>query len=101
MLGGAVEAEDVPVRASTTFCQRGQPEPVDTSVDAAEHRRLLSAFVAAARTGDVASLEALLTPDVVSLSDGDGIRGRARVAGLSAYRQFWREAEPDTVPDGV
>ncbi|MFI6254083.1 sigma-70 family RNA polymerase sigma factor [Streptomyces sp. NPDC051016] len=75
------------------------------SVDAAEHRRLLHAFVAAARQGDVASLEALLTPDAVSLSDGNGIRGaarvpvlgRTRVANLStAYPRFWPtvEAEP-------
>lgn len=45
------------------------------SVDAAEHRRLLNTFVSAAQTGDVASLEALLTIDAVSLSDGNGIRG--------------------------
>jgi RNA polymerase sigma-70 factor (ECF subfamily) len=37
------------------------------TVDAAEHRRLLTTFVSAARTGDIASLEALLTPDAVSL----------------------------------
>ncbi|MFE2416461.1 RNA polymerase sigma-70 factor [Streptomyces hokutonensis] len=75
------------------------------SVDAAEHRRLLSAFVAAARSGDVASLEALLAPDVVSLSDGNGTRGcarvpvlgRARVARLCVHRRFWREAEPEFV----
>lgn len=75
------------------------------SVDAAEHRRLLDTFVSAARTGDVASLEALLAPDVVSLSDGNGMRGcarvpvlgRARVAKLSAYRQLWREAVPEPV----
>ncbi|PWI14789.1 RNA polymerase subunit sigma-24 [Streptomyces sp. Act143] len=81
----------------------GAPE----SVDAAEHRRLLDAFVAAARTGDVASLEALLTPDALSLSDGNGIRGcaripvlgAARVAMLSVHRQFWGggvETEPVT-----
>ncbi|MGY4919741.1 sigma-70 family RNA polymerase sigma factor [Streptomyces sp. 900116325] len=69
------------------------------SVDAAEHRRLLNTFVSAAQKGDVASLEALLIPDAVSLSDGNGIRGaaripvlgRARVANLStAYPRFWR-----------
>ncbi|MGW0705526.1 sigma-70 family RNA polymerase sigma factor [Streptomyces sp. NPDC002643] len=71
------------------------------SVDTAEHRRLLGVFVSAARTGDVASLEALLTPDTVSLSDGNGMRGcaripvtgRARVAKLVTYRVLWREAE--------
>jgi RNA polymerase sigma-70 factor (ECF subfamily) len=76
------------------------------SVDTAEHRRLLDVFVSAAQTGDVASLEALLTPDAVSLSDGNGIRGaarvpvlgRARVANLStAYPRFWAEAEPRMV----
>ncbi|MEU3794264.1 sigma-70 family RNA polymerase sigma factor [Streptomyces fructofermentans] len=68
------------------------------NVDPDEHRELLDAFVAAARRGDVASLEALLTPDTISLSDGDGIRGaaripvlgRSRVANLStAVPRFW------------
>ncbi|MEU3297557.1 RNA polymerase sigma-70 factor [Streptomyces longwoodensis] len=72
------------------------------TVDAAEHRELLDAFVAAARRGDVTSLEALLTPDAVSLSDGNGMRGaarvpvlgRARVANLStAYPRFWPTVE--------
>lgn len=61
------------------------------SVDTADHRRLLDAFVSAAQTGDVASLEALLTSDAVGRSDGNGVRGtarspaagRARVAGLA------------------
>jgi RNA polymerase sigma-70 factor (ECF subfamily) len=68
------------------------------TVDTGAHRQLLDAFVSAARNGDVASLEALLTPDAVSLSDGNGIRGaarvpvlgRARVASLAtATRRFW------------
>ncbi|MGD1221521.1 RNA polymerase sigma-70 factor [Streptomyces krungchingensis] len=73
-----------------------------TTVDTDEHRRLLEAFVAAAQTGDVAALEALLTPDAVSLSDGNGLRGaarlpvlgRSRVANLAtATQQFWHDAE--------
>ncbi|MEU0965800.1 RNA polymerase sigma-70 factor [Streptomyces sp. NPDC005917] len=72
------------------------------TVDTVEHQRLLEAFIAAARKGDLASLEALLTADVVSLSDGNGlrgaarvpVRGRARVANLStAHRRFWPEAD--------
>ncbi|MFJ9563934.1 RNA polymerase sigma-70 factor [Streptomyces fuscichromogenes] len=72
------------------------------SVDAVEHRRLLDAFVSAARTGDVASLEAVLAPHAVSLSDGNGVRGvarvpvlgRARVANLAtATPRFWRDAD--------
>ena len=37
------------------------------TVDAVEHRQLLTTFVSASRTGDIASLEALLTPDAVPL----------------------------------
>ncbi|GEC10758.1 RNA polymerase sigma factor [Streptomyces spinoverrucosus] len=75
------------------------------TVDTLEHRRLLEAFVSAAQGGDVASLEALLTPDTVSLSDGNGMRGcaripvsgRARVARMVTYPNLWREAEPRLV----
>ncbi|MDO0930517.1 sigma-70 family RNA polymerase sigma factor [Streptomyces sp. DG2A-72] len=75
------------------------------TVDTVEHRRLLDAFVSAAQRGDVASLEALLTPDTVSLSDGNGMRGcsripvtgRARVAKMATYQKLWRDAEPRLV----
>ena len=58
------------------------------AVGANEQRRLLGAFVTAARTGDLASLEALFSADVVSLTDGGGkvraskfpVVGRLRVA---------------------
>ncbi|GAA2297869.1 sigma-70 family RNA polymerase sigma factor [Streptomyces kunmingensis] len=72
------------------------------NVDADEHRRLLDAFVAAAQRGDIASLEAMLAPGAVSLSDGNGmrgaarkpVRGRSRVANLStAFPRFWGEVE--------
>jgi len=56
-----------------------------------EHReRLLSAFLGAAQSGDLAALEAVLASDVVSLSDGGGavtaarkpVVGRERVAAF-------------------
>ena len=63
------------------------------------HRRLLEAFVRAAQTGDLVSLERLLADDVVSYSDGNGARqvsrvpvvGRHRVARfVAAFRpRFW------------
>lgn len=95
----------VNVRKIVSRARKHLTEEQRESVDTAEHRRLLNAFVSAARTGDVASLEALLTPVAVSLSDGNGRRGcarvpvsgRARVARLSVYRQLWREAEPRLV----
>jgi RNA polymerase sigma-70 factor (ECF subfamily) len=50
-------------------------EPVSSSA----HRRLLEAFVAAARTGDLSALEGVLTADVVSYADGGGMRGASRI----------------------
>ncbi|MFI0897427.1 RNA polymerase sigma-70 factor [Streptomyces sp. NPDC020983] len=55
-------------------------------VGAAEHRRLLEAFLAAARTGDVAALEDLLAADVASWSDGGGVRGASKVPVLGRPR---------------
>jgi RNA polymerase sigma-70 factor (ECF subfamily) len=61
-------------------------EPVDT----AEHRRLLEVFLAAARAGDVAALEDLFAADVVSYTDGNGIRGAAKfpVTGHTRVARF-------------
>ncbi|MEU6671163.1 RNA polymerase sigma factor SigJ [Streptomyces sp. NPDC046727] len=55
-------------------------------VDTAQHRRLLDAFVAAARHGDVAALERVLSADVVAYADGNGMRGVARLAIVGAER---------------
>lgn len=76
-------------------------------VDPAEHRRLLEAFVAAARAGEVAALEDLLAADAVSYTDGGGMRGaakfpvvgRTRVAKfIVAFRpRFWPGTEVEWV----
>ncbi len=71
-------------------------------VGVVEHRRLLESFLAAAQTGNLVALEELFASEVVSYSDGGGLRevarmpvlGRTRVArfvGAFAHR-FW----PDT-----
>ncbi|MFD0250509.1 RNA polymerase sigma-70 factor [Streptomyces sp. NPDC127113] len=72
-------------------------------VDPATHRRLLEVFLSAAQTGDLAVLEDVLTADVVSYSDGGGIRGASKipVVGrlhvsryLAAFApRFWPQAE--------
>ncbi|MDX2701279.1 RNA polymerase sigma-70 factor [Streptomyces sp. PA03-6a] len=74
-------------------------EPVSSTA----HRRLLKAFVAAARTGDLAALEELLAADVVSYADSAGTRGASRIPvvgradvsrTLVAYSpRFWPETE--------
>jgi len=77
-------------------------------VPPAAYRRLLETFLQAARTGDVGTLERLLAEDAVSLSDGNGIRGVARVPvtgrGRVAtfvvafrVRRFWEGTEVEWV----
>ncbi len=63
-----------------------------TVVAPTERRRLLDAFVAAARAGDVARLESLFAADVVSWSDGGGLRNVSRipVAGRERVAKFVR-----------
>ncbi|HEY4018833.1 MAG TPA: RNA polymerase subunit sigma-24, partial [Pseudonocardiaceae bacterium] len=78
-------------------------------VSAPEQQRLLTAFVAAARVGDMSALEELFAADVVSYSDGGGmvqasripVRGARTVAKV--YRawasRFWVgvEVTPATI----
>jgi RNA polymerase sigma-70 factor (ECF subfamily) len=63
-------------------------EPVDN----AEHRRLLGAFLAAARDGDVAVLEELLAADAISYTDGGGVRNASKipVAGRTRIALFMK-----------
>lgn len=55
-------------------------------VSAAEQRRLLNAFVAAATTGDLGGLESLFASDVVSTSDGGGLVRAARLPVVGRER---------------
>jgi len=61
-----------------------------TVASADERDRLLGAFLAAAQTGDLATLESTLADDVLSLSDGGGLVTAARkpVAGRERVAQF-------------
>lgn len=61
-------------------------------VTGAEQRRLLTAFVAAARSGDLTALEELFTADVTSYSDGGGVvrASRVPVAGASRVAKYVR-----------
>jgi RNA polymerase sigma-70 factor (TIGR02957 family) len=57
-----------------------------TQITGAEQRRLLTAFVAAARAGDLAALEKLLAADVISYSDGGGAVRASRFPVVGAFR---------------
>ncbi|WP_225878099.1 sigma-70 family RNA polymerase sigma factor [Spongiactinospora rosea] len=65
-------------------------------IDKGEHRRLLSTFLTAAQTGDIAALEDLLAADVVSTTDGDGTPGAARfpLAGVGRVSRFMAAFAP-------
>jgi RNA polymerase sigma-70 factor (ECF subfamily) len=69
-------------------------------VDSAEQRRLLEALVAAAQKGDLQRLETLLAEDVVSYTDGNGMRGAARrpVHGRSVVAKFLTAFAPTFWP---
>jgi RNA polymerase sigma-70 factor (ECF subfamily) len=55
-------------------------------VTGAEQRKLLTAFVAAARSGDLAALEELFAADVTSYSDGGGVVRASRIPVVGALR---------------
>jgi RNA polymerase sigma-70 factor (ECF subfamily) len=59
-------------------------------VTAAEQRRLLETFIAAAQNGDLAALEGLFASDVASYSDGDGVvrAARAPITGRERVAKF-------------
>jgi RNA polymerase sigma-70 factor, ECF subfamily len=52
----------------------------------AEQRRVLEAFLAAARQGDLDGLVAVLAPDVVATGDGGGVAPAARIPIAGAVR---------------
>ena len=78
-----------------------------TTVDPGAQRRLLEAFLTAAQKGDVRELESLFAADVVSYTDGNGVKlaaripvsGRGRVAKfVSAFaHHFWTHKSIDWV----
>jgi RNA polymerase sigma-70 factor (ECF subfamily) len=51
-----------------------------------EHRSFLDAFLSAAQQGDFTALKGLFTEDVVSITDGGGITGAARIPVLGRER---------------
>jgi RNA polymerase sigma-70 factor, ECF subfamily len=72
------------------------------TADLAEQRRVLSAFLAAAESGDLQALLEVLAPDVVAIGDGGGVApaGRRPVVGAIQAGRFmlglFRLARKDT-----
>ena len=57
-----------------------------TEISGSQQRTLLTAFVAAARSGDLAALEQLLAKDAISYSDGGGAARASRFPVVGAPR---------------
>jgi len=61
------------------------------NADRAEQSRVLTAFLAAATSGDLQGLAAVLAPDVVAISDGGGVvsAGRRAIVGADKVARFY------------
>ena len=89
-IGAVLTIGEAAARQLVSRARKHLADERSARVDPQEQRRLLDAFIAAAGSGDVAALEALLTEDVVTYSDGGGVAsaarrpvfGRARVAAF-------------------
>ena len=70
-------------------------------VEPAEHRRLLDAFVRAAKHGDLVALERLFSESVVSMSDGGGVVRASKfpVVGRQTVAKYLRAFAPRFWPD--
>ncbi|MEV6375114.1 RNA polymerase sigma-70 factor [Micromonospora musae] len=90
------------VRQLVSRARKHMAEERRTPVSPAAQRELLTTFIAAARSGDLAALERLLAADVTNIADGNGrirvsrrpVVGAQRVVKyLSALNWFWADVE--------
>jgi hypothetical protein len=94
MLGSASEAEDlvqeVWLRQLVSWARKHMASERHMPVSPAAQRKLLTTFIAAARTGDMTALEKLFAADVASVSDGNGMAGVSRrpITGVQRVAKF-------------
>jgi len=81
-----LQMEEANVRQLVSRARKHITDGRRTPVSADEQRRLLEAFIAAARKADMAALESLFAENVVSTSDGGGIVRAARVPVVGRER---------------
>nr|WSX75407.1 RNA polymerase sigma-70 factor [Streptomyces sp. NBC_00899] len=85
-----LETSEANARQLVTRARRRLAAERRKPVSRTAHRRMLEVFLAAAQTGDLSGLEDVLTSDVVSYSDGGGVRGASKipVLGLPHVSQY-------------
>jgi RNA polymerase sigma-70 factor (ECF subfamily) len=102
-IAGVLSTSEAAARQLVSRARKQVRDERRSAPPSSDQRRLLEAFVAAARTGDLAALERLLADDAVSLSDGGGVRGASRIpvrggATVARYhrafaQRFWTGLE--------
>jgi RNA polymerase sigma-70 factor (ECF subfamily) len=99
-IGEVLQIQDDNARQLVTRARKHIAAERRTRVDSAQQKRLLEALVAAAQQGDLERLEKLLAEDVVSYTDGNGMRSASRVAvrGRQTVAKFLRAFAPNFWP---
>lgn len=80
-----LETGEANTRQLVTRARKHIEDERRSPVSPAEQRRLLEAFIAAARKGDFSALENLFASEVVSYSDGGGVARAARIPVLGRF----------------
>jgi RNA polymerase sigma-70 factor (TIGR02957 family) len=106
-IAAIIQTSEAAVRQLVSRARKHLSGGPRTPVDPSEQQQLLEAFIDAAQRGDLAALEELFTPDVVSLSDGGGVVRASRIPVLgrdhvSRYirafaSRFWQGVEVSTI----
>ncbi|SIQ80869.1 sigma-70 family RNA polymerase sigma factor [Micromonospora avicenniae] len=101
-IAAILQSTEPAVRQLVSRARKHMTEERRTPVSAAAQRELLTTFIAAARSGDMAALEQLLAANVTNIADGDGrvrvsrrpVVGAERVVKyLAAIAWFWESVE--------
>lgn len=89
-IAAVLNVSEVNARQLATRARAHLDRERGAQVSDSDRDRLLAALIAAAQSGDLAALEAVLADDVVSLSDGGGVVSAARnpVVGRSNVARF-------------
>ena len=89
-IADVVQASEPAVRQLVSRARKRMTRERRVPVAAAAQKELLTTFIDAARSGEMAALERLFAPGVTSLSDGDGRYRIARrpVVGAEAVARF-------------
>ncbi|CAM3299157.1 RNA polymerase sigma-70 factor [Kibdelosporangium persicum] len=81
-----VQVSEVAARQLVSRARKHLAAERKAPVSSQQQRRLLDAFVTAAKTGDLAALEELFAADVVSYSDGGGVARATKIPVLGRER---------------